>query len=111
MPANCEPWPGKRNSRLTGSPADERGPPREAPAERRDENEVSALQLAVARILVERDRNRRRARVPVAPDVVHAALGRNLQALADTRDDPLVRLMREEPAHIGGRNRSPRGLP
>src|ERR1035437_8835357 len=101
-PQTASPARGKEKRGSRRSPSDERGTPGEASAEGRDEDEVTALQAAIARVFVERDRNRGRARVAITPDVVHAAFGRNLQPLGRRGENPLVRLVREEPAHVLG---------
>src|SRR5947208_5157959 len=104
MPTACEPWPGNRNA-IIGCrlPAHQRGAPREATAEGRDQDQVALLDAPARQRLLHRDVHGGGARVAVAVHVDEDALHRQADALGRRLDDPEIRLVRDEERHVVGR--------
>src|ERR1700686_4564811 len=104
MPGFCTPCPGKSNaigpvSVIPMSPRlhslQERGAPREAGSEAREQHVVALLDASLANRLLERDRNRRARCVAVLVDVDGDALDRQAEAARRGVDDPEVGLVRD----------------
>src|SRR5262245_26946468 len=102
MPTACEPCPGNRNAMVdtTALPPHEGRTPREAAPEGHDEHEVAALEPTGGERFLERDIDRGGAGVAVAIDVDEHAAHRQVHALGGGLDDPEIRLVRDEQAHV-----------
>src|SRR5690242_15544048 len=76
-----------------GTPLHDAAAPREARAERAQQDAMAGLQPALALGRRERDRERRGRRVPERLDAIDDTIGRKAEALADRPGDPRVRLV------------------
>ena len=85
-----------------GGPLDGDRAAREARPERDDDDVVADLDPPLIDRLGQRDRDRRRGRIPVSVEVHEHLLHRQVEALGHRLDDPDVGLVRDEQVDVGG---------
>src|SRR6266568_8707071 len=95
-------WPGTYLNPWPGSPSHHRAAPREPGAEGAEQEGHALLHGSVAQRLIERDRDRRRRRVPVLLDVPVELRHRQPEPLGHALDDAQVGLVRDHEVDVAG---------